>query len=220
MTYCGAWKQDFLLDCSVCLWEFGKNKHQWFYCQADQAWLVCLIGVKSFTKICSKHAKQCHNSLYGGVMNKFPADSYWYVILRVIFSSSYPLLPGVSLGWWDFWKGVRGCGASRAGSGGGEVTGLNPHRLTAEWCFCFVFLSEIRHPLLQIELWPLHTDGAFKGLGAKSSCDKIFYLKFKMLIPFSVLRAFLNPWIHVIWYYNARRRGIRYKFPFFLKVTS
>lgn len=92
--------------------------------------------------------------------------------------------------------------------GGGEVAGLNPHRLTADWCF----LSENRHLLLQIKPWPLHTGGAFKGLGAKSSCDKIFYLKFEMVIPFSVLRAFLNLWICVIWYYNTGQGGICWKF--------
>ncbi len=148
----------------------------------------------------------------GGVKTKLTAGSHWYVILWVVFSSSYPLLPvsaaaavwPVSAWWRDgiFWKGVRGRGGSRAG--------LNLHRLTVDWCFC----QRIVTSCSRLNPWTLRQTGPFKGSVAKSSWEKIFYLKTQMIIPLSVLRAFLNPCICVIWYYNARWRGIFSKFSF------
>lgn len=60
------------------------------------------------------------------------------MILRVLFSSFYPLLPvSVNLSQQSvlvgFWRGVCGRGGSRAASEGGEMTALNPHRLIVDW---------------------------------------------------------------------------------------
>lgn len=101
-------------------------------------------------------------------------------IFILLSSTSLPSVRG-GREWRDFRgkKGVRGRRGSRAGSGCEEVIGLNPRRLTADWCF----LLENRHLSLQINLWLFDTDGAFRGLATKSSRDKIIYLKFKMVIP-------------------------------------
>lgn len=145
-------------------------------------------------------------------------------ILWVVFSSSYPLLPATptTAVWHEF--RMMGCfGKVCVGvkevepeAGGGRGVWTQSAWINSR----MMFLSDNCHLLLQIKLWPPHTDGAYKGLGAKSSFDKIFYLKFKMVIPFSVLKAFLNPWICVIWYYNACNREAYVITSCFLIVTS
>ena len=106
----------------------------------------------------------------------------------MVFSSSYPLLPVTpTTAVWPVSLGhFRKVGVEEA-----EPEAREERHLTqsAQINCRLMFLEQNRHLLHQIKLWPPHKDGAFKGLGAKLSGDKIFYFKFKVIILFSVLRV-------------------------------
>lgn len=82
---CTKWR---VYTCSVLGRGFRKNRASVFL-----TCILCLKGEVSFesTAAASKHAKLPN-------WTEFPADSHRYAIYWVIFSSSYPLLPGPLFG--------------------------------------------------------------------------------------------------------------------------